>query len=202
MSIKQVIIYDKPTSIFNQLSTYLKEHDYNIIIINDASIESFLSKYKNLCELIIIDFSVKNSREILDIILKNNPNQRIVITSDDLECAKLKICDECFNNNNITRLLKPIDLIDVIKMAHTPHECKRYIENIFLMKLLKIEKEINDLFPAYRLDREKLLYVNISGSMQYVRYLLLLTEKLDFYEIKHEVNLTGCIQILNSDLGD
>jgi len=198
MDLKKIIVYEKKSSIFEQLPEYLKVFGYKVIIINDACFESFQSKFIGIYELVIVNISVQNSKAVIDLVLSKNSKQKIVITSNNLNCVEVKSCDNCFKKYNLIRVLEPIELLDIIHISHTVYECEKFIDNPFLMKLHKVEKEINYLYQNYIFDKAKLLFVSSKQSSGVDHFTVNLVEKLEFYDIKYEVNVSGNVQVLRN----
>lgn len=81
----------------------------------DCGLETFHSQK---FDIVIINFSFNFGSKVLNTILKENPQQRIITLSEDLACSELRGGDYCQKNYNKKRLLKPVntsDLVSIIK---------------------------------------------------------------------------------------
>ncbi|MGD9555366.1 MAG: hypothetical protein AB7V28_13350, partial [Arcobacteraceae bacterium] len=68
--------------------------------------------------LVLIDFTKKEGKELLDFVMRANPEQKIITMSDNFECSETMGCNFCMDNYNRKRVFRPLnlkELLDVIK---------------------------------------------------------------------------------------
>ena len=67
----------------------------------------------NNIDLVIVDISDHNCMDIYRDILKNFPNKKIIVLTESLKYCPENDCNYCVQNNQMRRLMKPIDLQNI-----------------------------------------------------------------------------------------
>lgn len=136
-----LILNDEDTlSTIEQLKSIM-ELDWKLFFPNSFKESEQLYKTNNF-DFVIIDFVSENNTTLLDNILKDNPKQKIITLSQTLKCSDTYGCDNCRNNFNKRRILKPFKLKElyetIVNFDNLP--CKYY--NGFENKLVFIDQII------------------------------------------------------------
>jgi hypothetical protein len=64
--------------------------------------------------LVLIDFTKKEGKELLDFVMKANPEQKIITMSDNFECSETMGCNFCMDNYNRKRVFRPLNLKELL----------------------------------------------------------------------------------------
>ena len=92
-----------------------------------------VSYTQNRYDLVIVDMDLEFNKKLLSYVLDINPMQKIITTGMKLEYSEKKGCDFCQLNYNKKRLLKPIELsqlITFIKQLDTSKcKCMNKLDN-------------------------------------------------------------------------
>ena len=68
----------------------------------------------NVYDIVFLNFTDANGKNILSYILENKPKQKIVTISNSLDCSEQNGCDYCKKNYNKYRIIKPAKLNDIV----------------------------------------------------------------------------------------
>jgi len=137
----------------------------------------------NKYDIIVINFSLDYGKTILNYILGKNPKQKIITVSENLECSEIKGGDFCQKNFNKVRLLKPVDLSELIKCIKNFDEYVCEYKDKFECKqgLLLIMNEILKRFYGVTYDKATKVITTTSTS-SLVDVITLLEEKSIQYQ--------------------
>lgn len=104
LSISNQDIIDKLSSLREFMNT-----QWDIIQeTNNDKIIDFIKS--NQVDMVIIQFSVENYKDIMDAILDIDPKIKIITISQDLVCSELLGCETCVSKYNKRRILEPVEL--------------------------------------------------------------------------------------------
>ena len=181
------------------INSYLEigQHQLNYSFINsDNPMEDYQN---NHFDIIIIDISTY--KEALLKILELNPQQKIIVISDNLDCIDEVGCQHCPEKYNKHRLLKPVEirsLLDLI-IDFDSQECK-YLQTDCFKNILPIIPNIIKRFISYDFCSDsKIIYKkDKTHSNNFVLDLLEITSILEKHDTKYEIINGRDIKLIQS----
>lgn len=139
---------------------------------------------KNKYDVVIINFTLDFGHDILEQILKVDPKQRVITVSEKLIGSEEKGGDYCQAHYNKRRLLKPVDIIELIKLIKNfdNNECK-YKNKFYCNKgLIDIMNDIVKRYPNTTYDK-----MNHKIHSENIRYILDVADLLSKNNIDYTV---------------
>ena len=175
-------------SLFEHLNTV---EEFNIFFCNNEQEASNVYDKEDIY-IVIIDMSLSDSKEILDYIVCKYPKQRIITTGDTLEYSEIKGCEYCNGNYNKKRVLKPIDVHEIVTLIKNFDALKCKYHNMFSSKtgLIDIMEDIVRRFigTTYNKDEKTIIALNEHTVVQIATFLYDL-------EIKFDMDQRNCIKL-------
>ena len=173
----------------NQVESLLKHISsmttFEVIICHDF--EQGVKEYNdNAIDIVIIDSTKDFGRKVLDYILKKKANQKIIIISDYLGHTEPKGCDYCQKHYNKVRLLKPVDISELVGYLKDFHHDKCAYKDKFdsTNGLISIMNKITKSIPFTSYDKHHNIVKFNSMDSDYYNFLFMLKEK----KIKYTTN--------------
>ncbi len=171
---QNILIIDqshRTTELLNLIVTMYT--NYNPIIeTNKSSIVKLLEDTN--FEFIIIDHIIKQSDDIISLILDKNPKQKIILLSDNIKCPLQ--CDNCFELFSFVRLLKPVKPMIILNYLNDNEEFSCPNKNLF--------NSINNLEKLYEfLNLDDEIFYNIKELSKEKIFIKSSTKNINIYEI-------------------
>ena len=177
---------DKIEIILNVLTSVTDK--YEVVYCNNF--ECAVTEYneKNI-DIIIIDPTQIFGREVLDYILKNNSKQKVITISKNLEHTELKGCDYCQKYYNKVRLLKPVNIHELLGYLKEFHSEKCSFKNKFNSQdgLISIMDKITKDIPLCSYDKLNNIVKFEKMNTDYYNFLFLLKEKKIKYVVSENI---------------
>ena len=168
-------------SLLVHISTMTK---YEIIICHDF--EQGVKEYNdNDIYIVIIDSTKDFGRKFLDYILKKNAKQKVITISDRLGRTESKGCNYCQEYYNKVRLLKPVDIHELVGYLKDFHHGKCAYKDKFDSPngLISIMDKITKSIPFTSYDKHHNIVKFDSIHSDYYNFLFMLKEKQIKYTI-------------------
>lgn len=194
----------------NILFFYANENDRNHVtilknVLNNLLLDSTdsLSHAQNLYnehtyELVIVDFTKSEGKDLLSYITQHNPKQKIITMSDNLECSVLKGCEFCMQHLKRKRVFKPLNLKELTHAIKNYDTLMCQYMNKFNNIIYLLKDIITTNYNHFVYDeQEQTIYPKESyAESLIVEELVHITELLQNNEIPYSVNETYKIKLL------
>ncbi|MDD2639898.1 MAG: hypothetical protein PHS65_02790 [Arcobacteraceae bacterium] len=144
---------------------FLKENDNLTLYTN------------NTYDFVILDFSFDFGKKMLNHIIKNNPQQNIIILSEKLEYScYAEGCDYCQSHYKKLRLLKPLKIDELASALKNFHQqcCKYYNKFSSPQTIIEILDDILSRYSNYSYDStHKIITTSNIHSLFFLEKLLI-----------------------------
>ena len=165
--------------------------DYNIL--NTYGYEDGLKKYNNnKIDVVVADHSSYTDTKLLKKISEINPTQKTITLTKELSCGNKLNCDNCVENYNRSKLIKPVDPLDL----HTTiknfdeEECKFFANS---KNIVNVISGLSKKYYGCVYDEEHNT-ISISDTLSH-KYIFDIINVLNKHYIKYEINKGDTIQI-------
>lgn len=106
-----ILLIDNDEKINGIVQEISKIRNYNFFK-SDFTFDQYFEKD---IDLVIVDFSDEEAMNLLNQIISFNPRESIITISEKLECAEFMNCEKCKRMYNKKRLIKPIDINQLVQ---------------------------------------------------------------------------------------
>ena len=181
------ILVFNSTDSYNNIYNIISEFYKNIFFTNINDHDAFLDEYQQKTyDIVIIDLSLKNADQILHEITRLNPEQKILTILNGFKYSNHLDCKSCHNRYNRRRLLRPINISDLIEYllnfdntsCYYSNECN-HIEDILEYSLKR--------FLYYKLDFEKRKIICQTTSGAYIQELTKIIDILNIHNLEFQI---------------
>lgn len=155
----KVLIYNKNTSDISNLKTIVNSLSLDIKFDETSSCDEVLNFYNNnIYEMVIIDFTYSKAETVVKNIIKQKPQQKIILLNDNFECLDNKDCNTCQWCYNIATVIKPLNQFQVGSLFNGHFECESKHKTQDEFNLEKIIKQIMFKYPFINFNKQKALF--------------------------------------------
>lgn len=190
----KILFVDKD-QLLESLLTHMSSltNKYEFFICHDF--ENAIKEYnENDIDIVIIDPTNIFGRKVLDYILKKKPRQKVITISGTLDHTEPKGCTYCQEYYNKVRLLKPVDIHELVEYLKDFHHDKCIYKDKFNTPngLISIMDKIikNIAFTSY--DKEnKIIKFGMINPEYYDLLFLLKEKKIKFIVDDNNIKLIG-----------
>lgn len=186
-----ILLIDEDLETINFLKIIQSKRGYDVTY-NDLSIENYKN---NSFDVVIVDIAISKNNDFLNELLKVNPDQNIIIFSEDLDCKNEISCEHCLEKYNKKRLLKPLNfesflsLVDKFDQGRCKYAELNCFENIY-----PILEKVLRRFSYYEYNKvDSVIYTKQKDTplliQQFLEIIVLLDEHNISYEILEDRNL-------------
>ena len=136
--------------------------------------------------VVLIDFTIEDGRQIIDIINDINPKQRIITVSSELVHCNSEGVEYCNENYNKLRLMKPLDLHELIYYINNfdSLSCKYADKFSSSSGIVSIMPELLRRFGINVSYDENTKTINTDN----IKHLIEIVDFLESHGIQHDVN--------------
>lgn len=178
----RLAVYENNIDDLEEFCELMKEISSTFIIEKFSSYQDFIQLDKaHSYDIVFVDDLDKDSKKVVSLIQRENPEQRIVLFSDSLDCIEnTEGCTACKNSYNIVRIAKPINVKD-IPICFSNKACRFdfYNDNL-ASRLIHITKKYDRL----TFDIES-LQIRFNKSNRYSIQAIDLFDELALNDIKY-----------------
>ncbi len=152
----RVIIYDNDISSMEQLMLQMASMPINTLIDKVSDIDDFISLFeRHQYDTIVVDVDDEIGKKILDRVLLQNPKQKVITIGTTIDC--LNNCDQCMQDYQKIRLVKPITDNDLFYALHNIAFCHQYcLSSSSIVKLKHIDTQLN----SFEFDLQHKAFIN------------------------------------------
>lgn len=142
----RVLIYDDYSKDLENLYNIVNLLPFQISEKVTNSLEEAIELVdNNSFDKVFINIDQEKGKELVDYLITLNPTQRIITFSQNYFCYDKNGCDNCMQNYNKYKILKPVLVKDIMKIFKEDIPCEyKYCSNEFYGKLLIISKQFNE----------------------------------------------------------
>ncbi|WP_419769462.1 MAG: hypothetical protein ACNI3C_08950 [Candidatus Marinarcus sp.] len=182
---------------FETLKQYFTEYHYDIVKTFNEVSALFTSKSY---EVVVIDFTKPEGKEILDFIMSKNDKQKIITMSENLECSVVEGCNHCFTQYNRRRILQPIKLKELISTIKNFDEIACSYKNQF-SNIINILDKIISGYSCFEYDcvNQVISPKESSFGSSIIQELIEITKLLTEKNICFSVDKNFSISIINEN---
>lgn len=149
---------------------------------------------KNSYEIVIVDFTTVEGKTFLDNILEHNPKQKVITLGYELTSSESS-CDECQQNHNKRRLMKPVNPIDIYQTINDFDTTTCKYANYFNSPKLLLNEFIEN-YGCFDYDElNQLIVANKENHDYLIKEFVEILNELKKYEIEHTIFDEYCIKI-------
>jgi len=180
-------------NITNQI-TSLCEADDELISFHVFNCDYGLEVYNNNdIDIIIIDFSHAECRNLLDEVVKINPLQKTITISNEIECSDKNGCVDCLKNLNRKRLLNTFAIEDLHNLIKN-FDSKRCSYFNSFTDIFDILEDIMKRFKACSYNKYTKT-INIQNNNIGIKSFIGIINILNQHNIKYEIKDITLIQL-------
>ena len=154
-----VLIYNKNATDFSNLKNIVNSLNLDILFYEASSCDEFLNFYNNNSyEMILIDYTYAKADIVVKNVIKQTPQQKIILLNDNFECMDDKDCDTCQWCYNIATVIKPMNQFQVGSLFNGEFICESKNKTRDEFNLEKIIKQIMYKYPFINFNEQKGLF--------------------------------------------
>jgi len=182
-----VLIYNKNAIDFSNLKNIVNSLNLNIFFHEASSCDEFLNFYNNnTYEMVLVDYTYSKADIVVKNIIKQAPQQKIILLNDNFECMDDKDCDTCQWCYNIATVIKPMNQFQVGSLFNGEFICESKNKTRDEFNLEKIIKQIMFKYPFINFNKQKGLFdLSLIVNPLKSTILIELISLLEVYSIKH-----------------
>lgn len=184
----RVLIYDNDTANKDRLILALQSLPLKITSETCESYQDFsesfsASKYK----VLFIDINNDTGKKIVTSVLEQSSQQKIVLFNNDYTCIGNKDCLQCTSLYDMTSMIKPVGLHQLVHVFNGSFKCESYAVNELQYNILKIEKIVNERYPLVEFCKERNIFSISTYNAFGMRVMYNIAELLQNDNIKYKM---------------
>lgn len=190
-----LLLIDNDPEIYKKFKQICEFKDYSFFK-SDYTFDQFET---NNIDVVVIEFNDETSKNLLNRILEFNPLQNIIIISEILDCNCNLDCEICSKNHNKIRLLKPLNITELVNTIENFEllSCK-YKNTKCFKEIYHVFEDIISRFNHFDFNQETLLISGKNYSHHLQAYeLFKLIEILEYYKINFKLVEETNIQLFS-----